>query len=414
MTTKVEVAADSWSPATRVLFRFFCVYLLVAWLPETASALGMGPWWPAFKDAIGTWVIGSVLRLPEHSFEPPQPAGGTWLPTALAAMVFLLGSLALAVAWTILHRSRLAYPRLHAWMHLIARFTLAYFLLGYGLGKLLPAQFGPPGFQLAFFSQQTAQLSPQMLLWAFMGASREYTFFTGLVETAAALFLLSHRTVMLGALLSVAAMTHVVMLNFAYDVVVKVLAVQMLLIAICILAPDLPRLLNLLLLNRTVSPRPPRLLLANPRHARLAHIAGLLVAVWMVSSQWRTADTSATRKGRAEQSPLYGTWDVTASTETTPWRRFVVPYEGTGLTIASSESVKLFLLRVDTSQRTIELTPNTLSRTIKPGPTVRFRFDQPSPSDLVLHSESTGAATHLRLVPATAMPLMNHRHRWYW
>jgi hypothetical protein len=302
-TMGVEVTADSWRPATRFVFRFFCVYVLVAWLPETASAMGMSGWF-AFKDAIGTWVITSVLRLPEHSFEPPDPGGGTWLPTALAAIVFLLGSLVVAMAWTVLDRSRPLYPGLHAWIHLIARFTLAYFLLGYGLGKVLPSQYGPPGFQLAFFSQQTAQLSPQMLLWAFMGASREYTFFAGLVETAGALLLLSRRTATLGALLSVAAMTQVVMLNFAYDVIAKVLALQMLFIAVCLLAPDLPRLLNLLLLNRTVSSRPTRPLFANPRHARLAHIVGLLFAVWMVSSQWRTADSGATRKGRAAESPL--------------------------------------------------------------------------------------------------------------
>ena len=74
----------------------------------------------------------------------------------------------------------------------------------------------------------------------------------------------------------------------------------------------------------------------------------------------------------------------------------------------------LFLVRVDTSGKTLDLTPNTLSRTIKPGPAVRFRYEQPSPADLVLHSERTGGVTHLRLVPSSAVPLVSHRHRWYW
>ena len=408
-----KVTADGWRPETRFAFRFFCVYVLVAWLPEVASALGMSGWSP-LKDAIGAWVINYVLRLPEHSLVPPQPAGGTWLPTALAALVFVLGSLVVALAWTALDRARCAYSRLHAWMHLTARFTLAYVLLGYGLGKVLPSQFGPPGFQLLFFSQQTAQLSPQGLLWAFMGASREYTVFAGLVETAGALLLLPHRTATLGALISVAAMTHVVILNVAYDVVVKVLALQMLLIAVCVLAPDLPRLVNLLVLNRQVLPRPIRPLFANPRHARLARIVGILSAVSMVYSQWDIAENGATRKSRAAQVPLYGMWDVTASTESIPWRRFVVPYEGTGLAISPSESARLFRMRVDASGKTLDLTPNTLSRTTKPGPAVRFRYEQPSPDNLVLHSESTGGVTHLRLVPSSTVPLVSHRHRWYW
>ena len=333
MTMSAEVTTDFWRPETRFAFRFFCVYVLVAWLPEVASALGMSGWSP-LKDAIGNWVI-TYISASARALARATPAGRRDVAANRAGSsrvrsrqsrrrARLDGARSCAVCVSTTACVDPPQRALHACL-LPPR---------YGLGKVLPSQFGPPGFQLVFLSQQTAQLSPQGLLWAFMGASREYTIFAGLVETAGGLLLLPHRTATLGALISVAAMTHVVILNFAYDVVVKVLALQMLLIAVCVLAPDVPRLVNLLVLNRPVMPRSIRPLFANSRHARLARIVGVLAAVWMAYSQWDIAENSATRKGRAAQVPLYGMWDVTASTESIPWRRFVVPYEGTGLTIS--------------------------------------------------------------------------------
>ena len=59
------------------------------------------------------------------------------------------------------------------------------------------------------------------LLWTFMGFSRPYAFFTGLVECFAGVLLFSQRTTTLGALFAAAAMGNVAMLNFSYDVPVN-------------------------------------------------------------------------------------------------------------------------------------------------------------------------------------------------
>jgi hypothetical protein len=59
------------------------------------------------------------------------------------------------------------------------------------------------------------------LLWTFMGASAAYTIFTGLGELVGGLLLTTRRTALAGALVSAAVMTHVAVLNFCYDVPVK-------------------------------------------------------------------------------------------------------------------------------------------------------------------------------------------------
>jgi hypothetical protein len=70
----------------------------------------------------------------------------------------------------------------------------------------------------------------------------------------AGLLLLFRRTTTLGALLVVAIMTNIFMLNVSYDVPVKIGSAHILLLALVLLAPDLRRLLNFFVLNRETQP----------------------------------------------------------------------------------------------------------------------------------------------------------------
>src|SRR5579862_8248679 len=98
-------------------------------------------------------------------------------------------------------------------------------------------------------------MSPMGLLWKFMGFSTAYNLYAGAAEAGAAVLLFFRRTATLGALLAVAVMTNVVMINFSYDVSVKLGASSLLLMAAFLLAPDLRRLADLLVLQRPTAPK---------------------------------------------------------------------------------------------------------------------------------------------------------------
>ena len=93
-------------------------------------------------------------------------------------------------------------------------------------------------------------LSLQGLLWTSIGASTPYQIFTGVVEVIGGLLLLTPKTTALGAIVCLISMSHVFVLNMTYDVGVKILSFQLALISLVLLAPDFPRLANVLLLNR--------------------------------------------------------------------------------------------------------------------------------------------------------------------
>lgn len=67
-----------------------------------------------------------------------------------------------------------------------------------------------------------------------MGSSRAYTIFAGVFEIIPGFLLLFRKTKLIGALMAIIVMLNVVLLNFCYDIPVKLFSSFLLLIAIII------------------------------------------------------------------------------------------------------------------------------------------------------------------------------------
>src|SRR5258708_21145416 len=108
-------------------------------------------------------------------------------------------------------------------------------MVDYGWHKIMPVQFPPPGPDRLLVAYGDS--SPMGLLWTFMGASKPYVMFSGLIEVAGGLLLLFRRTSLLGGLLSAAVLTNVVLMNFCYDVPVQLYSSRLLVMAVLYVAP---------------------------------------------------------------------------------------------------------------------------------------------------------------------------------
>ncbi|CAN5563192.1 hypothetical protein BH11BAC5_BH11BAC5_55520 [soil metagenome] len=91
------------------------------------------------------------------------------------------------------------------------------------------------------------------LLWTFMGASKAYNFFGGLMEVIPAVLLLFRRTTALGAVMAIATLINVLMLDIGYDTLVKWLSAHLILIGFFILSPDIKRVFNFFFLKKNTS-----------------------------------------------------------------------------------------------------------------------------------------------------------------
>ncbi|HUR33524.1 MAG TPA: DoxX family protein [Vicinamibacterales bacterium] len=169
-------------------------------------------------------------------------------------LVLVILAAVTALVWSLLGRDRSRDPSLHAWARLLVRYFLANSLFTYGFAKVFLTQMAPAWMYLERLVEPFGNMSPAGLLWAFVGYSPSYQIFSGLAEVVAGLLLLFRRTTTLGALVAVGVLLNVVMLNFSYQVDVKVSSVNLLLSAAFLTAPDLGKLARFFVFNQRVDP----------------------------------------------------------------------------------------------------------------------------------------------------------------
>ena len=315
-------AAAPWSLAHRIAFRFACCYLVLYMAPDEGkvSLIDMIPGsWPA--DTYGAvwhklvpWVAIHILHLSGKATTYfPTGSGDTTL-CYIENLLFVVFAAVGAVIWSLADHQRKDYRQVHSWLRVAVRYTLAFTMLDYGFMKVFPLQFG--GLGVTALIEPYGYFSPMGVLWKFMGASMAYTIFAGICEVVGGTLLLFRRTTMLGALVSFGVLLNVALLNFCYDVPVKLYSTNLLLIAIFIAAPDLPRLLNFLVLNRVGEPAD----LAAPRFRRrwmrisAAVFQALFVGYFLCSTLNNDWVAYKERNGNEKRPPLYGLYDVESFT----------------------------------------------------------------------------------------------------
>jgi hypothetical protein len=106
----------------------------------------------------------------------------------------------------------------------------------YGLAKVIPLQMPFP--YLTRLLEPYGNFSPMAVLWSSIGASTSYEIFAGCAETLGGILLLTPRTTTLGAMVCLADMIQVFMLNMTYDVPVKLFSFHLILFSLLLLAPD--------------------------------------------------------------------------------------------------------------------------------------------------------------------------------
>ncbi|MFT3879842.1 MAG: hypothetical protein QM703_09300 [Gemmatales bacterium] len=257
---------------------------------------------------VGTNVFDvKVIIQPTGSGDTMRNYVGCFCASVIAA--------ALTLAWTVIvlcfQWFQVRWP-LDRWLHrftrVVVRFFLIQMLFGYGFAKVFPMQFAPPSaFRL---TQQLGDMSPMGLLWTFMGFSDPYQMFTGAVEVLAGLLLISRRTTLLGALMTVAAMTQIFLLNMCFDVPVKLYSFHYLVMGLFLAAPDLPRLWNAIVLGRAVEAKPYPPLFANVWLDRFGVLfRTLLVGAWLYNQIMFGYENWSERYG-GPPAPVQGQWEV--------------------------------------------------------------------------------------------------------
>jgi hypothetical protein len=415
-----------WSPLLRIGFRFsfvyfglFCLATQIAgslFLIPTVSFRGLGRLWP--MRSITFWVAAHLFGATEPLVYAGNPGETTfyWVQTFWLLIVAILAT----ILWSILDRRRQNYVTLHKGFHLAMRFALAASMFEYGMTKVIPTQFPRP--PLNTLVTPVGNLSLNALLWSAIGSAPAYEIFTGTAELLGGILLLIPRTTMLGAMICLADMTQVFVLNMSYDIGLKQTSFHLILLSLLLLAPEFRRLANFFILDRPVDSSTQTRPFSSNSANRFALIAQLAVGVYLLTTyayiNWTYWNASGDGSPR---SALYGVWNVeqleiegqkrptVLNDYDRRWRRVIFDAPDTVAFQRVDDSFARYGASIDIYDNTIALTKGG-SRKWKGN----FMFKRPAQDRLILDGEMDGQKIHaqLELVEFDTFRLLNSRFRW--
>jgi hypothetical protein len=391
-----------WGPVKKLLFRFAFSYLVLYsfpfplyYIPYVAMAvMWYFQMWSKLVPWVGQQVFGVTITV--------QPNGsGDTTYNYVQVFCYLVIAAVAALIWTVLDRKRRNYARMYEWLRVYTRYVLAVAMVGYGAFKVFPSQFPAPTFDRLM--QPFGDSSPMGLLWTFMGASVAYNVFTGLGELTGGLLLTFRRTTLLGALVCIGVMTNVVMLNFSYDVPVKLYSTHLLLMAVFLAAHDLRRLANVLVLNRPAEPAEMRPLFRRKWLNRGAMALGVLLIGFVTFTSLQYSSQSVRDYAAVDKSPLYGLWNVEELeldgrirpplvTDAERWRRVMFTGGNRSSIQLMSDNRERYNVEFDEKKRTV-----TFSKRFDPSWKSTLSYARPEPKLLVLSGTFGGQKVRARL-----------------
>jgi len=382
-----------WSVPKRLGFLVLAIFLvlnaaplLIAYVPFVGPAV-LGPYM-ALWNVVVVWLGEHVLGLPEPITILPNGSGDTtWNYVQLFGMVML--SLIVGGAWALVDRRRAHYAFLHHWLLVIVRHALSVTMVMYGLAKVFPLQFQFPS--LTVLTQTYGESSPMGLAWNFMGYSAAYNVFTGSAEILGGLLLLWRRTTTLGAFVAIGLMSHIVALNFCYDIPVKLFSSTLLLMAVYLFADDARRFVDALVLGRATPALElrPHFVGKGPRRVRAAlkalfavQLGVMTLALWTISRDYGPG---------APKPALYGLYEVetfTLAGEVRPplttdeqrWRHFIVEAYGYAVVRTMDSKREFFGVDTDLDRKTIVLWQGRGNERVRH----EFTYERPTAELLIL------------------------------
>ena len=236
-----------WKQYQKIAFRIGFLYMLFLCIPT----------YPAFYENLFKLRFSKITYNDFQeivAFWPPQivtiesEEGVFGIYNYINLILVFAGSVVGAGIWTLLDRKSIQYNKLYYWIRVLARYRLAYGMIGWGLKKAFPMQMVYP--TVGMLNTPFVDMAEKKLYWSHVGVSFGYTIFLGFAEIIPGLLLLHRKTAVLGAALAAVVTFNICIANHAYDAGVAVPAAYFALIGIFITWYDLPKIWNLIVKER--------------------------------------------------------------------------------------------------------------------------------------------------------------------
>ncbi|WP_157686829.1 DoxX family protein [Nonlabens sp. Hel1_33_55] len=317
-----------------------------------------------FMDPILSW-IGRTIFETSGRLETVSTGSGddtmSWLALFLQTVLAVLGT----AIWTAIDFKRPSYNKLRYWFIVVLRIFLIFFMLTYGMVKVFKIQFMDPS--LLRLLQPVGDMSPMGLAWTYMGHSNAFNVFVGFAEVLGGILLIPRRTQTLGALVVIGVMTHVAVMNFTYDIPVKIFSVHLVLMGLFIFLTDSRRFVDVFFKNKAVKSYD----YYNPADGetwnKIVVYFKWIVGVLLVLAFSVGGFIAEYNIGHKRDKPdYYGIWEVQThvqqgdtlaplTTATGRWRYLVLDNENRASVKMTNDSIKSYRFELDSTKTKIKM-----------------------------------------------------------
>lgn len=261
---------------------------------------------PLFETPI-RW-IGTTMFKINYEYDVSGNGSGDHTFAYLTLFATIVLTTIITIFWSVLDRRRKSFNKLLYWFLVFLRVVLIAAMLLYGFVKVFKLQF--PSASLTHLLDPLGDFSPMGLAWTYMGFSKGFNVFVGLLEVIGGLLLIPRRTQTLGAFIIIGVMTQVAMMNFCYDIPVKLFSIHLVLMALVIFITD-HRFLKVFVKNKAVEAYEYYHPIKGTKYHKVIFwikTMGLLILVSLISFNFYTTES---HRGNNRKKPLlYGIWEA--------------------------------------------------------------------------------------------------------
>jgi hypothetical protein len=306
--------------------------------------------------------IGKTLFEINYEYEVSGNGSGDHTFAYLTLFVTAVLTFITVIIWSVLDRNRKSYNKLLYWFLVFLRLVLVATMLLYGFVKVFKLQF--PSASLTHLLDPLGDFSPMGLAWTYMGFSKGFNVFVGLLEVLGGLLLIPRRTQTLGSFIIIGVMTQVTVMNFCYDIPVKLFSVHLVLMALVIFITD-NRFLNVFIKNKATEKYNYYHPVRNTKYHKVIFwikSIGLFILVSFISFNFYTTES---HRGNNRKKPvLYGIWEASSFikngdtlqpliTDNYRWRYLIVDFKDEATVKTMDDQKYHYKFKPDSTSRKI-------------------------------------------------------------
>jgi hypothetical protein len=359
----IPSSTGGWTRASLISFRFAFLFVILfiltlsfphPYIPDLPGALAR------LFEPLVKWVGDKVFRIRQpYAHQVLSDSTGLYIHLLLLAVISAIG----ALGWSLLSKKQ-AHPFLFRFFLSAIAYYLAFHMLVYGFNKIFKWQFFLPEPNTLFTT--IGDTPRDLLYWSTMGSSHSYSLFLGILELIAAILLFFRKTRLTGALFSFGILLNVVMVNFSFDISVKLFSLFLLLLSIILIIPHAGSLKDFLLEGKMASVKKIYLAIPGKRKSlyRVVKAALILFLAWSVLSTYVLSRNF--NDDKASRPKFHGAYEVSQFTrngDTLPplitdnyrWQRVFVHRRGYLIIQGMNGRMKDYLLTVDTLEKKWEI-----------------------------------------------------------